>query len=675
MKPTSPALPDRPMLAMWRNLPRDKTDTLLLLAACLLVLLPHASHLPLWTSVCTLGILLWRATLTLYGKRLPPSWMIVPIAIASMGVVFLEHHRLLGREPGVAMLVLLLACKLMEMHARRDLFVVIFLALFVILTNFLYSQSIFSALMMVLAVIAMLTAQLSFQYTGRVPPLLRRARQAGLMFVLAVPLALILFVLFPRISGPLWGLPNDAHGGKSGLSDDMSPGNISHLAQSEEIAFRVRFDDKPPPPSQRYWRGPVLGSYDGRTWRRLLLRQSGPLKVQIDGPSYRYQVTQEASGTPNLFALEMARNVPQVDQYRIGVNGEFELLAQRPIAERIRYQVTSSPQFLIQPDDRPDAHWLDLPEGFNPRSQTLANQLQKDFADPALRADAVLRLFHQQPFRYTLNPPLLGMNEIDDFLFETRAGFCEHYASAFVVLMRMSEIPARVVTGYQGGEINPVDGFMIVRQSDAHAWAEIWLEGRGWVRYDPTGAVAPERVEKNLANALGRNPTGNLFGLGNGLINFSQEQFSVLKRWRDNWSAVNNSWNQWVLDYSPKRQRDLLQGLGFKPDWGMLAMTSVGLGMLVMALMMLPLWWQRQKLDPYDALYLRLCQMLAKRGWPRLPHEGPHGYATRLAGVLDNSAQTDAVLRLLAVYSAARYGPAAARPPLATLKALLLQCR
>ena len=659
--------------AGWRNLPRDKTDTLLLLAACLLVLLPHAGHLPLWTSVCTLGILLWRALLTWYGKRLPPSWMIVPIAMAAMGVVYLEHHRLLGREPGVAMLALLLACKLMEMHARRDLFVVIFLALFVILTNFLYSQSIFTALLMMAAVIAILTAQLSFQYTSRVPPLLRRLRLAALIFGLAVPLALVLFVLFPRISGPLWGLPNDAHGGKTGLSDDMSPGNISHLAQSDEIAFRVKFDGLIPPNSLRYWRGPVLGSYDGRTWRKLPVNRTERLSVQIGGRAYSYQVTQEASGLRNLFALELPRFVPQVDQYPAGVSADFELLTQRAIGERIRFQVTSYPQYSMQAGTRPGADWLALPPGFNPRTQALAQQLQRDFPDPALEVDAVLRMFHVQPYRYTLDPPQLGLHEVDEFLFDTRAGFCEHYAGAFVVLMRQSGIPARVVTGYQGGEVNPVDGFMIVRQSDAHAWAEVWLAQRGWVRVDPTGAVAPERVEKNLASALGRNNGGGLFGLANGLI--SNGGFSLLARWRNNWSAINNSWNQWVLDYSPKRQRDLLQSFGFKPDWSALAMSAIGLGMLVMAIMMLPLLWQRQKIDPYDALYERLCQLMAKRGLPRAPHEGPHSYAQRLAPALDNSVQSSAVLRFLEVYSAARYGPPEQRAPLATLQSLFLQCR
>lgn len=660
----------------WRNLARDKTDTLLLLAACLLVLLPHATHLPLWTSVCTLGILLWRAVLTWYGKRLPPSWMIVPIAMAAMGVVWLEHHRLLGREPGVAMLALLLACKLMEMHARRDLFVVIFLALFVILTNFLYSQSIAAAAMMVIAVIAVLTAQLSFQYTGRVPPLLRRMRLAAFIFAMAVPLALVLFVLFPRISGPLWGLPNDAHGGRTSLSGEMSPGNISHLAQSEDIAFRVKFDGKIPPNSQRYWRGPVMGSYDGRTWRALRRNGIGAnLSVQVLGPSYSYQVTQEASGQRHLFALEVARHAPQIEQFQTGFNSEFEMLATRSLGERVRFQMTSNPQYLLQADTRPGPDWVSLPPGFNPRTTELALQLRRDFPDPARQADAILRLFRTQPFRYTLEPPLLGMQEMDDFLFNTRAGFCEHYAAAFVVLMRASGIPARVVSGYQGGEINPVDGFMIVRQSDAHAWAEVWLAGRGWVRYDPTGAVAPERVEKNLASALRRNAS-TLFGLDNPLITLGDGQNSLLARWRNNWNAVNNSWNQWVLDYSPKRQRDLLQSLGVqKPDWQFLAFTSIGLGAAVMSVMLLLFLRQRQQQDPYDALYLRLCQQLAKRGLPRAVHEGPDSYGQRLAREMNDPARLQAVLRFLTVYSAARYGPPAARVPLATLQSLFLQCR
>jgi transglutaminase-like putative cysteine protease len=659
------------------NLARDKADTLLLLAACLLVMLPHASHLSLAVILCSSTLLGWRAVLTLTGRRLPPARLLLPIAMAGMALVWLEQRTLFGREAGVAMLMLLLACKLLEMHAKRDLFVVVFLSLFVILTNFLYSQSIGTALMMVVAILTLLSAQLSFQYTGKVPPLAARIKLAGLIFGLAVPLALVLFVLFPRISGPLWGLPNDAHSGKSGLSGKMAPGNISHLAQSEEIALRAKFDGATPPKDDLYWRGPVLSNYDGRNWSAVKSRNGGAITISSQSAPIGYQVTLEANGQPWLYALELARDTPVIDQHQVLFSPELEMTTNGRVNERLRYHMRSVLRFQWQAQQVPERSMLQLPPNFNPRSLALARSLQARHPDPWQLTLAVLNMFRQQPFRYTLEPPALGEHAMDEFLFQTRAGFCEHYASAFVVLMRGAGVPSRVVTGYQGGEINPVDGFMVLRQSDAHAWAEIWIANRGWIRIDPTAAVAPERVEKNLASALKRSQS-----LLPGLLNLPEGEFSFVTRWRNNWSALNNSWNQWVLDYTPGKQRELLQNIGLKQtDWQTLAFLAIGVGIGVMTLAVLPLLWQRRARDPQLALYLRLCQILAKRGLARAPHEGPTAYRARLMQQWSGSERRDgstpatheAVLRFLEVYSNARYGP---RPvSLATLKSLFTQCQ
>jgi protein-glutamine gamma-glutamyltransferase len=681
----------RQLPSSWQNLARDKTNTLLLLGACLLVLAPQATHLSIWVTLCTVAILGWRAMLTLYGKRLPPTWLLLPIAFISMGVVYLQHRTLLGREPGVAMLCLLLSCKLLEMHAKRDLFVVLFLSLFVILTNFLYSQSIMTALLMIAAVIAILSAQLSFQYTGRIPPLARRIRTAALIFIMSVPLALVLFVLFPRISGPLWGLPNDARSGSSGISPEMAPGKISQLALSEEIAFRVKFEGKPPPASSLYWRGPVLGRYDGRTWSPVQPgngrrnssnseNSSEQAVIKRLGPIINYQVTLEPTGQQWVYMLELPRTLPEIERRKIHINSELELLTNLPINERVRYNAASISKFQVQLTRVPGPVWFRLPPDINPRSRALARQIQEQFPAPMDQVNAILKLFNNAPFRYTLEPPLLGRDEIDDFLFTTRAGFCEHYASSFVFLMRAAGIPARVVTGYQGGELNPVDGFMSVRQSDAHAWAEVWISGQGWLRIDPTGAVAPERVEKNLASALRRANALDFLGLGDRLNALRTNQFSWLSKVRNNWNAINNNWNQWVLDYTPKRQLDLLKRLGIpNPNWKVLAFCAVGIGAAVMALVLFPLLWQRQRKEPLDLLYQRLCQQLKKIGSPRAPYEGPQGYALRLAQELHTEPQRSAVLRFLQVYSTAKYGPNTApnekQSALSTLKSLLLQCR
>jgi transglutaminase-like putative cysteine protease len=574
------------------------------------------------------------------------------------------------------MLVLLLALKLLEMRAKRDLFVVLFLSFFLMLTNFFYSQGIVTALMMVAAIIALLTAQLSFQYTGVVPPFKKRLRLGALIFALAVPPMLMLFLLFPRIQGPLWGLPGDAHAGRSGLSDSMAPGNISSLALSDDIAFRIKFIDPAPPQAALYWRGVVLGNYDGRTWSALQprVRHAQTVTLSPHGAPVRYQVTLEPHGRRWLFALEVPQAIPQLAGNPAGITGDLQLLATQPINQRVRYDATSYVGGKLQATESALTlqDWLQLPPGFNPQTLAWAAQLRHQSDDDAVLVNSVLQFFRKQPFSYTLEPPLLGKHAVDDFLFSTRAGFCEHYASAFVVLMRALDIPARVVTGYQGGEINPVDGFMSVRQSDAHAWAEVWLKGSGWTRIDPTAAVAPNRIEMNLSRSVQRRGLSGLFAAG-------MDKTAWLDTLRINWDAMTNSWNQWVLNYNMEQQKNFLAWLGFDDvDWRTLASLMLGIGVLLTALMTVPLLWgQRPKIEPVDALYLALCQNMAQRGHPRAIHEGPHAYGARLAAELAADRYVP-VARFLALYEQARYGKNDAKSRSAMvseLKSQLAQCR
>jgi protein-glutamine gamma-glutamyltransferase len=665
-------------LRQWQALPRDKADTLLLLLACALVLAPHAAYQPWWVPLLCGTLLLWRGMITFRGNRMPERWLLAPLAVAVMVGVFASYRTLLGREAGVTMLVLLLSLKLLEMRARRDLFVVMFLSLFLMLASFFNSQSIANAAYTIVALIALLTTQLTFQYTGAVPPLARRLGTAARIVGLALPLMLVLFLLFPRIQGPLWGLPHDANSGRTGLSDSMSPGNISKLAQSEEIAFRVRFVDAVPPQEKLYWRGIVLGRYDGRTWTQLpagVLR-GGQIMVQRRGLPVRHQVTLEPTGRRWLFALELPQAAPQVDGAAGGFTPDLQLLAARPVNQRIRYDAASTVDFDLQPNESPAVlrHWLGLPSGYNPQALAYAFQLRKRHPDPAGAVSEVLQFFRNEPFRYTLEPPALGMHAVDEFLFSTRAGFCEHYSGAFVVLMRAAGIPARVVTGYQGGEMNPVDGFMSVRQSDAHAWAEVWLAGRGWVRVDPTAAVAPWRVERNLSSGLPR----PIFG---GLVPLNIGRGSWLTAWRMNWDAVSNRWNQFVLNYSTDRQKDLLRSLGFAdPDWRLLIVLMFVLGSLVLAAIAIPLVRNRPRRDPLAACYQRLCNALARHGLPRAAHEGPRAYRLRVTAAASPLAveRKVAASRFLHLYETLRYGAADQTLPhatLAELKSLISKCR
>lgn len=667
----------------WQNLARDKSDTLLLLTACLFVMVPHMSHLSIWISVVSSSILLWRAHITFSGQRMPSRWLLLPLAFMCMLGVYFSQRSLFGREAGVSMLVLLLVLKLLEMHAKRDLFVVTFLALFLILTNFLYSQSIATAAMMFLALLAILTAQMSFQYTGRVPPLKTRIRHSANLLLMATPLMIVLFFIFPRIQGPLWGMPNDANA-RSGLSETMAPGNVSNLALSEEVAFRVRFYDPPPAPAERYWRGPVLGNYDGRTWTELnwgrypvLLLP--PLDALGHSPAIRYQVTQEASGRTWLYALDIVRNLPLIDGSPAMLTREMQLRARQRINKRLRFEIASVTKYTLEAegDVMQIKGWRELPAGFNPKSREFARQLRARESDPTRQIQTILQLFRVENFRYTLQPPLLGRDAVDDFLFNSRAGFCEHYASSFVFLARALDIPARIVTGYQGGEINPVDGIMTVRQSDAHAWTEVWLAGRGWVRIDPTAAVAPQRVEQNLASAL----PGNAGLLGSGLEIFISND-NPLGYLRNNFRAINTSWNQWVLDYTPERQRGLLNKLGLmNTDWATLMQLALALGGCVMAAILWPLIRLQKQQEPLDRLYSALEKLLAKQNLARQPHESPLAWGARLelANADKDAKRHVAIQQFLRLYSNQKYAKPAQQTPikilLATLKSLLKQIR
>jgi len=665
------------------RLTRDKSDTLLLLAAALMVLAPHFGHLPPWISAGVCATLLWRAAITWRGKRMPPLWLLLPISVAAMAGVYLSYRTLLGRDAGVAMLALLLAFKLLEMRARRDLFVVIFLSFFVLLTNFFYSQSMPTALFMLATLIVLLTAQQSFQYTGAVPPLAARLRTSAKLALLAAPLALLLFVGFPRIQGPLWGLPGDAHGGKTGISDSMAPGTIASLAQSDEIAFRARFADAAAPAQrQLYWRSIVLGDYDGRTWTRVPRRrglQRLDVAVAARGRPLRYEVTMEASGTRWLALLELAGPELRVPGQRLRDSDEMEQFTADPVAQRVRFSADAYLDYRLQAGERPERmrRWLELPAGFNPRTLALARQLRQAAPDAAPEqlstelSNAVLARFRNEAYRYTLAPPLLGRDAVDDFLFGSRAGFCEHYAGAYVVLLRAMGVPARVVTGYQGGELNPVDGYLTVRQSDAHAWAEIWTPADGWRRVDPTAAVAPERVEHNLARAL---PRPAAFGLGP-LLALQNDPDSWLAQLRFAYAALNNSWNQWVLDYNPDRQRSFLEELGTAFANGRSALGAA----LVVALLALLRWRRRRRpADPLAGLYEAFCRQQARHGYARRPDEGPRNYAARLRAMPAGAAKRAAMEQFLTLYGALRYGapqPESRTASLATLKTLLPLCR
>ncbi|MBY0574963.1 MAG: DUF3488 and transglutaminase-like domain-containing protein [Undibacterium sp.] len=641
----------RQQIARGLRISREKSDTLLLVFACLSVVLQHYGAIATWIILCSLALMAWRVYLTLSGRQLPPRWQLLPITMILMVAIFFNFHRYIGREAGVAMLLLLLSCKMLEMRVKNDLYVVSFLGFFLLQTSFFNSQTLSSALLVLLSSIALLLAQLSPQFAQTIPSLWVRLKVILKILALAVPITIIGFFLFPRITGPLWGLPSDANIARSGLSDSMSPGNISKLAMSEELVFRVKFYNGVPEKSAFYWRAMSLTNYDGRTWTKTpSARQSIEPNITVQEPALHQQIILEPSGTQNLFALESVVKAPSIKELGSQLNQDGEIIANGVINQRLRYEVDSYPHYILGANIATSElnASLQLPYNVNPLTRAYALSLASNYRTPLERVSAVLRYFRIEKFYYTLEPPPLGRDSVDEFLFTTRSGFCEHYSSAFVVIMRSMGIPARVVTGYQGGTLNTHDGYYEIRQSDAHAWAEVWLRDRGWVRVDPTAAVAPDRIIKNLSAT--QQATG-LAGMVGDLIG-QNSWFGTL---RMQWSALNNSWNQWVLNYNEAKHSNLLGQLGLDNlDWRKTLFSIFIIGSLIIGSLALPLLRHRPQISPIDRLYLSLCAELQGQGWTRQVHEGPLAFLERLKSELPANKFT-LVQAFMRIYIANKY--------------------
>jgi len=611
-----------------------------LFTAALVTIAPHFEHQPLWLSAFAGLMLLWGGWLWWQDQRLPGRWLLLLLVIAGCAGIYAEFRTLFGRDAGVSMLVVFMAMKLLELKSRRDGVVVVNLGYFLLLTHYFYSQSIPTGLWL-LGAMWLVTATLIRLYGGPQATPRHTLRYAGLLCVQAMPFMLVLYLLFPRITGPLWGLPQDAHAGKTGLSETMTPGMIANLAQSSEIAFRVRFDGDIPAKDKLYWRGPVLENFDGATWRPLTARH--PLRIETISPPIAYETTLEAHSQRWLLALDATTGLPP----ETALSGTLTATSRQPVTSRQRFRLAASLDYRFNATEEATVirRNLALPADSNPQARRLADSWRATAKTPDAMIGQALALFANE-FSYTLQPPLLGENSVDDFLFRTRRGFCEHFAAAFVVLMRNAGIPARVVTGYQGGERNPVDGYLVVRQSDAHAWAEVWLEGRGWVRVDPTAAVSPTRIETGIADAL---PAGEALP---GLI---QLRSAWLRTLRYRWEAINNAWNQQILGYDPQRQRELLSRLGLPDaDWRNLA-TLLGLatGLLIAATTAWTLH-QKPRHDPARRLWHKALRHLARRQVNCAPWETPLALAYRVQQ--EHPMLAEPFDRVVEAYLAARYG-------------------
>ena len=642
-------------------LPPSAHDLHWLLVSVGLVMALVLPYLAPWIAIFIAVFFGWRYLIERNAWHLPSLWLLLPITVLGGVGVLITYRGFIGRDASISLLVIMLALKLMETRSKRDFTLVVFIGYFTAITAFLFDQTMLIGAFLLVPLLALTMTLIGINHPAGTLDWRFKFRLARNLLLQSVPMMLLLFLLFPRIPGPLWGVPKDAYAGMTGLSDSMEPGSISQLSQSGKTAFRVQFEGKIPPNNALYWRGPVLWHFDGRKWSMsspdLPIAQES---LTLQGDPVRYSLTLEPHNRNWLLMLEMPGALPpNAVQSR-----DMQVLSKRPVRTRIRYDGAAYFHYRLGEvlPERTRELTLQIHDGENPKTAALARRWVEEGKSPQAIIDAALQMFRNERFFYTLSPPLLGDNPIDDFLFNTRRGFCEHYASSFVYLMRAAGIPARVVTGYQGGEINPVGNYLIVRQSDAHAWAEVWLADKGWTRVDPTAAVAPQRVNAGIDAALPDNTLGPVF---------ARKDYPLLRKLYLNWDAINNGWNQWILGYDQEKQMALLNRLtGSDLSWQDLVIGMVvGLATIGLFISVFLLRGKRRMLDPVQRLYLQFTRKLERAGLKRLAHEGPQDFGRRAAARLpDRASEIEAITR---AYTGIRYRSNISTEALAALRRMI----
>ncbi|MHA6493317.1 transglutaminase TgpA family protein [Pseudomonas borbori] len=641
-----------------------------LLVAQVLVIAPHLIHLPLWVIGLWLGCAAWRVQIFRMRAAYPNAWVKGGLMLGAAVGVFFSRGSLIGLDAGVVLLVCAFTLKLLEMRSRRDALVLIFLGFFTVVTAYLFDDSMLVALFSLLPVAALLAALIGLQQSTVATQPWQTGRLAASLMLQALPLMLLLFIFFPRL-GPLWSMPIHNDQGVTGLSDSMAPADIAELSRSSALAFRASFDGEAPPRSELYWRALTLEHFDGRRWSQSSLAQVPAAPAwQQRGEPLRYSVVMQPSSQRWLFALDTAQTNLDNTQQMI----DFRLQRRQPVERSLLYSVTSWPDAIRQPDGLGNGlrYALQLPGEGDPRSRAWASQLKQQYPQTEQLVQALLGHFNREPYVYTLRPAPVGRNSIDDFLFQTRNGFCAHYAGAMTFVLRAAGIPARVVAGYQGGEFNPSGNYVQVRQFDAHAWVEYWQAGKGWTSVDPTFQVAPERIEQGLEEAVVDEQS---FLEDSPFSPLRYRQLGWLNELRLSWDNLNYGWQRWVLGYQGAQQLELLQRWFGRIDARLLAISLVGGGALLLSLLALWLFkpWQRER-DPQRRVFQHFERLLARHGIRRAPGEGPRAYALRAASMLP--AQAAAIKAFADTYEAQRYAgqvptPAQLRTQLKALRRAL----
>ena len=640
-----------------RELPLETKRLLWTAAIVLGTSLPHWSTLPAWIPALLCSTIAYRFAVALYAWPMVPRAVRLGLALATFFAVLSQYRTLNGVEAGSALLVVMVALKFLESKSQRDELVLVMISYFLMFASMLTERSPLTAIYIVLLVWLTTVALLQIGRRGELLGNRRTAAASARLLLHALPVMIVLFVFFPRLPGALWAVPGNTGSGASGLNDTMSPGDITNLGLSDEIAFRVEFEGQPPSANALYWRGPSLTQFNGRTWSMPQGTRRGERVAvfnEFRGEPTTYRVTLEPNGRNWAFALDMPASWTGDNSLRMGSDYQLGTFFAAPRTRRLDYRVTSYVDYSAREPltEREIDSFRLLPADSSPRARALAATWLTDAPTGDQIVARAMDWLGSQPFQYTLTPPALGAQPVDEFLFETREGFCEHYASALTVLLRAAGLPARVVLGYQGGELNAIGGYYIVRQSDAHAWTEVWLEDEGWTRVDGVAAVAPERV------ALGFTSQRDASLVGTALRTPWLRQAAFL------WDAVNTRWRSWVIGYGPEVQRALLDNLGFdglrrtQRQAVLFALAAVATVTLLLGLSAYLRWRQRRRapIDRAARCFAEFVTHLRRLAVPpRTPSEGPRAYADRAARALPQ--QESRIRAVASLYLAARYEP------------------
>lgn len=637
-------------------IPQRLLTVLLLLLGALMA--PHAANLNPLILAFFFTTILWRLVAIRRPGLMPGRWLLFLLMLGALALVMFSTDVSDGRLAGTALLSVMLGLKLLELRARRDMNITIFLGFFLVLTQFLYNQSLWLAVYLFSGVAGLMSLQVGMNRVTIEPRL--QLRNTLSMLAGALPLALVVFMLFPRLQSPLWGIKSS--GASTGISEEMTLGNIGSLTRSREIAFRVRFFGDAPEPSQRYWRGPVLWKTDGARWSPGLRPYQALPPIATDAVPIDYEITLEPTGSYWLFGLDIVTAKPASTL----INSNFSLVNDQPLRRRFTYRASSVPDLALQSLSGVERHMaLQLPPEVSPRVRDLVRRWQErtDPTQPLQLVQEALAYYREQPFVYTLTPGVLGDNAIEKFLFETRRGFCEHYAGSFALLMRLAGIPTRVVIGYQGGEKNPHAEHWVVRQSDAHAWTEVWLPKLGWWRIDPTAAVAPERIEQPIDSIRSQESDRVVFSFeGKGLAGALLRNMAWLA------DAADLGWHQWVVGFTAERQSNLLQSFGLRDlkGPGLVIALSIGSALAVTLVYLIARIPRTKAQDPLPSMWQRLLHKLQRAGVRAPPWHGPDTVCDVAAASHPEAA--DELMAIKRMYVHLRYGRNADRQQIGALR-------